>query len=406
MPRVTTSPLQRIAAATLALAASAALVLAGTTAAQAAPPSGTEGLQYVALGDSYAAGFGLSPITNLPAVGCQQAQSDYPHQVAAALGLTLTDVTCTGAVTANITSQTQTPPSDLGGGSAVPQILALSADTDVVTVTIGGNDTGFADIASACVAGSAGGPVIGTGSSTTYNTCEAAFAAAAPTEPQYDFPTYVTSTVADNLRSTFAQIRAAAPNATVIVVGYPSLLPDPAHTPLAGCFTPIQNGTDPNQNSLPFTTTDVPFIHSIEVVLNEVIADEAQAAGFAFIDNQAVTLDHSACPQTASPYINGITLSSPIGSAPPIVNGALHPNATGVAFLSGQVTNAIAAAFPAAPAPAPAAPAPSPSSSAPALAATGHSDADIVPPLLIAGAAFAAAACVLLLARRSRMRRD
>jgi lysophospholipase L1-like esterase len=398
------SPLRRLAAATLALAASAALVLAGTAAAQAAPPSGTDGLQYVALGDSYAAGFGLDPITDVPVPGCEQAQANYPHRVAAALGLALTDVTCTGAVTENITTTPQvTEPWFSGGGTAPLQILALSADTDVVTVTIGGNDTGFSDVARACLAETATGDVWGVAPQTPFTepTCEQAFGAVASTQPQYDFPTYVTSTVAANLQSTFAQIRAAAPNAQVFVVGYPSLLPDLANTPAGGCFTPLQVGGAANPNSLPFTDDDVPFVHSIEVVLNQVIADEAQAAGFAFIDNQAVTLDHSACPQTAAPYINGITLSASFPAEPYTENGALHPNEAGVAFLSGQVTAAIAAAFPA-PVPTPT---PTPSA-APALAATGGSDADVAPALLVAGASFAAAACVLLLARRSRTRRD
>ncbi|WP_216074289.1 hypothetical protein, partial [Acinetobacter baumannii] len=72
----------------------AALLLTTPTAAVAAPP--TEGLQYVALGDSYAAGYGILPSTGLPVPGCDQGQQNYPHQVAAALGLQLTDVTCTG----------------------------------------------------------------------------------------------------------------------------------------------------------------------------------------------------------------------------------------------------------------------------------------------------------------------
>ena len=92
--------------------------------------------------------------------GCFQASNNYPHQVAAALGFTLVDRTCSGAVTANVRTDSspigQVPMPPLGDPSATPPTLAqqaasLSADTDIVTISIGGNDLGFATVAGLCM---------------------------------------------------------------------------------------------------------------------------------------------------------------------------------------------------------------------------------------------------------------
>lgn len=88
--------------ASIVIAASAAVFLVAAAAAPATAaaydaPDATSGLEYVALGDSYSAGFGLIPYSETPAAGCYQALADYPHLVAAELGLTLDDRTCSGA---------------------------------------------------------------------------------------------------------------------------------------------------------------------------------------------------------------------------------------------------------------------------------------------------------------------
>ena len=133
-------------------------LLAPSTTAAAATSSTTAGLEYVAMGDSYSAGYGLLPLSpTSPATGCYQAEVDYPHLVATALGLDLDDRSCAGAVTANI----RDTPQVTGSGTAPVQSDALSASTDIVTVTIGGNDLGFASIAGYCVALTANGPIAG-----------------------------------------------------------------------------------------------------------------------------------------------------------------------------------------------------------------------------------------------------
>jgi lysophospholipase L1-like esterase len=87
------------------------------------------GSRYVALGSSFAAGPGISPIVHKPA---GRSGNNYAHLVAAALNLELTDVTYSGATTAHVLDTQQ--------DDAPPQIDAVGPDTGLVTITVGGND--------------------------------------------------------------------------------------------------------------------------------------------------------------------------------------------------------------------------------------------------------------------------
>jgi hypothetical protein len=110
-----------LAAALIALAASASLAGAAS---------------YVSLGDSYTSGpFILPPASGAP-LECLQSARDYSHLTAAALGLSLRDVSCSGATTENLTTTAQY-------SDQPPQFDALSASTQVVSVGIGGNDKGL-----------------------------------------------------------------------------------------------------------------------------------------------------------------------------------------------------------------------------------------------------------------------
>ena len=115
-------------------------------AAPAPTPALATGTRYVALGDSYTSG-PLIPNQSGQPLGCLRSDRDYPHLVASALGLSLTDVSCSGAETEDMTNAQGVTP-----GPNPPQFDALTADTDVVTVGIGGNDIGFSSIVKDCVA--------------------------------------------------------------------------------------------------------------------------------------------------------------------------------------------------------------------------------------------------------------
>src|SRR5215218_8969595 len=119
-------PVRRIAACVLA---ALAFLLLGAPASEAGTP-----LRYVALGDSYSAASGLLPPDPTAPLECLRSVLDYPHVVAAATGAQLTDVTCGAADTGDYRE------SQYDG--VAPQLDAVTRTTQLVTMTIGGNDSG------------------------------------------------------------------------------------------------------------------------------------------------------------------------------------------------------------------------------------------------------------------------
>lgn len=97
--------------------------------------SASNGPKYVALGSSYAAGPGGATRVGDPR--CMRTIDNYPHQVADALGFSLTDATCSGSTTSEILEVSQWRHADH------PQIDAVTADTRLVTITTGGNDIDY-----------------------------------------------------------------------------------------------------------------------------------------------------------------------------------------------------------------------------------------------------------------------
>jgi hypothetical protein len=320
----------------------ASLLLVGSPATAAPGDEHLAGLEYVALGDSYAAGYGLTPSTGLPVPGCDQSTTNYPHQVAAELGLDLTDVTCSGAEAVNITTTPQTT----YDGVAPVQDGELSASTDIVTITIGGNDLGFVDILTACAALSDTGPVVGDLASPFGSLdCTSIFS---PTAGPDALAAKIAGIVGPAVDAVLADIATKAPNAKVFVVGYPTLAP--STPPVDGCFSSALGTLTPPfpENSYPYTTVDVPYLHSVEVLLDGAIADAAEAHGATMISLLAGSDAHSPCADVDDAYVNGVTVTSLTLSPLDIqlAPGVMHPNAAGAAFQAAQVEAAIRAAFP------------------------------------------------------------
>lgn len=141
------------AASPLELAGGSAQTLGGNIAGQVSGtgmgPSvlsgpGTGPAKYVALGDSYAAVGKVAPGAWGPGpVACVRTDDAYPTVVARELGVgTFVNASCGGAVADDFL--------EVGRTGAPPQFNALDADTDLVTMTIGGNDVGFAAVIVAC----------------------------------------------------------------------------------------------------------------------------------------------------------------------------------------------------------------------------------------------------------------
>ncbi|CAN5339042.1 hypothetical protein BH09ACT6_BH09ACT6_08410 [soil metagenome] len=301
----------------LAGAAVASLFVVGAAGSAAAAPvtatSSKPVVNYVALGDSYSSGLGLKHDTG-PA-GCARSSKNYANDIADRLKLTLTDVTCDGAAADNIWKTPET----LADGVTVPvQTSALSASTDIVTITVGGNGLKFTDIASVCAAKSPTGPLL-LPPLAAFSNCQSYFA-----YTHTNFANIVNFSVIPDLRATYAAIRAAAPNAEVFVLGFPTIAPS---APTPTCFSAITKA-----DSYPFTTSDTPFLHGVETLFANAIKTEATNAGFTYVPTFELSTDDSLCVR--HPYVNGVNATlSPTG-VPVIDPASLHLNRKGMDFMA------------------------------------------------------------------------
>ncbi|MGH3865736.1 MAG: GDSL-type esterase/lipase family protein [Pseudonocardiaceae bacterium] len=133
-------------------AAATVLALVGLPASAAARTVSLP-RHYVALGDSYTAG-PLIPVQRTDPIGCERSTSNYPALLATALHIRdYTDVSCS-----NVTTDNMTAPQEVLLGPNPAQFDALRSDTDLVTLTISGNDIEFADILVTCIGLSATDP--------------------------------------------------------------------------------------------------------------------------------------------------------------------------------------------------------------------------------------------------------
>jgi lysophospholipase L1-like esterase len=238
-------------------------LLTALVATPAAAASSSSNVDYVALGDSYSSGVGAPGQTGI----CLRGSNGYPAQWARHNDpATYRNVACGGAVTSDVRTF---------------QVPFLSAKTDLVSITIGGNDAGFASTVISCT--------IGTDAS-----CAATVASAR---------TYVTQTLPGALDATYRAIRQHAPNAHVVVLGYPRLFDETT----AACG--IGGMSLAKRRVLNDGADD----------LAAVIQDRAQAAGFTFADVRGRFDGHGVC--SASPWINGLTIIPPTDSFHPNING-------------------------------------------------------------------------------------
>ncbi|MGW1140278.1 SGNH/GDSL hydrolase family protein [Streptomyces zhihengii] len=174
--------LSRLAALSSSIVLGAVLALTGAGTAQA--DTSAAALDYVAVGDSYSSGVGAGSYDSASG-DCKRSTRAYPKLWAAANAPSSFAFTaCSGARTNDVTAN---------------QLGPLSSATDLVTVTIGGNDAGFADVMTSCVLNSE-------------STCLSRVAQA---------KAYVDSTLPARLDSVYNAIRAKAPSARVVVLGYP-----------------------------------------------------------------------------------------------------------------------------------------------------------------------------------------
>jgi hypothetical protein len=276
-----TAPLRSllVGAVALAFAVSAAPVVAPATASapsEVVQPGG-EPIDYVALGDSYSAG-PLIPAQRLDPVGCLRSVNNYPAFLAGYFGVrSYIDVTCSGAQTEDLDQRRQT--TIVPGPSPAPQVDALSADTDLVTLGIGGNDYElFGSMIEVCEAVAPTDP--------TGNPCKRHFTDNRGVDTKLRDATKIEKGVARVLQV----VATRAPAAEVYVVGYPRLLPEKG-----SC------------QDVKFAAGDYRWGNRIEKRLNRSLRRAATATGATYVNLYGASRGHDACAGNEA-WINGSTL--------------------------------------------------------------------------------------------------
>lgn len=227
-------------------------------------------VKYVALGDSYSSGTGTRTYYE---PNCQRSVHAYPYLLKNAHPTwTFVNATCSGAKTGDVLST---------------QVNSVSADTDWVTYTIGGNDAGFSSVITTCALPS------------WASNCNGAIDGA---------QAYIKNTLPGRLDLVNNAIKAKAPSAKVIALDYPRLF----------------NGTDCNALTF-FSGSEMTRLNQTADQMKTEVSAAATRAGANFIFRDVIPafVGHAVCDGgggSATEWING--LSNPIGES-------YHPKVTG-----------------------------------------------------------------------------
>lgn len=244
----------------IGVAASAlALSLVPALAANAA------GVNYVALGDSYSSGVGAGSYISSSG-SCDRSTNAYPALWATANHPTsYTSVACSGAKTTDVIAN---------------QLSALSSGTTLVSITVGGNDEGFSTIMEDCI-------IFGT--STCVSEIDAAEADA-------------TANLPGKLANVYNGIKAKAPNAHVVVLGYPDFY-------------------DLTKNCIGISQTSRTAIDGGINLLDSITQTAAQTAGFTYAEVRTAFGGHEICD--SSSWLHSVDWWD--------LSESYHPTATGQA---------------------------------------------------------------------------
>ncbi|GAB2777830.1 SGNH/GDSL hydrolase family protein [Nocardioides salsibiostraticola] len=221
-------------------------------------------IEYVALGDSYTSAPYVPPQT--PDDPCLQSGGNYPHLLAAEIpALQLTDVSCGAATTTNMIE-----PQVLGEDQLPPQFDALSAQTDLVTIGIGANDSAvFASLIYACFPGVRTGAI-----------CHG-------DSPRGTALQLIIDQIQDNVQGVLTAILTRSPSADVIVVPYPQIIAADTRCP----------------DLIPFEAEDSAYIADVNRRISQALIDAAIEVGVEYVDVLAASAGHDIC--AADPWVMG-----------------------------------------------------------------------------------------------------
>jgi len=252
--------ISRFIVSTAVLLSAAGLALAASPAARAA-----SAVSYVALGDSYSSGLGAGNYI-ASSGSCDRSNNAYPERWSGGNSpASFVSVACAGATTADVIAS---------------QVPALNAGTTLVSITIGGNDAGFSSVMETCVLGSTG-------------SCLSAVSAAEG---------FVATQLPARLDNTLATIRAHAPDARVVVLGYPEF------------YDLSRSGS-----CIGLSTSDRAALDGGADALDNALATAARAYGDTFADVRPQFAGHEICDPGS--WLNSVDIFD--------ISASYHPNASG-----------------------------------------------------------------------------
>lgn len=231
-------------------------------------------VNYVALGDSYASGVGTRSYYS-DSGSCYRSPYAYPAVDAVRIGATLSFKACSGATTTSVLSG---------------QLGTLSSSTNVVSITVGGNDAGFTNVVIQCAQ-----PWWSSDCDGSVDKAQA----------------FIRNTLPGRLNTLYSSIRSKAPNAKVVVVGYPRLF----------------MGEDCNAGTW-FSPAEETRLNATADLMDSTIKGRATAYGFSFADPRSPFTGHAICDDVE--WVNG--LSNPVMES-------YHPNRSGQTGYANLVDN-------------------------------------------------------------------
>lgn len=256
------------------------------------PPEYAEPAAYVALGDSYVSGPGIAPVDEA-SKDCMRSTEDWPAQVARTLKVpSFRDVSCSGASTDQFTG-----PTTLKDGSEIPpQLGAVSRETRLVTVGVGGNNQGvFTGLLGLCAVPVTSGKDL----------C---------TPFVRDMLPAALKKVTADVSSVLKDLRKMTPRAKILLVGYLRVAPESGSCKDAG-----------------LSRRQIKHSLEGEEALDASLSKAAKKAGVDYLSLRRMSTGHDVCAGDDA-WINGVSPSPGDGAL-------LHPNAAGTRAVAEAVAH-------------------------------------------------------------------